>query len=383
MPKRIAAIARLDELERLGETFARQAGYEPELLSHWDAKQEIQREVETWLASAPRDASRVAYAFSSYLELEDRDLRERLLEEGDRGLVLTATGTTAIATVLMHLKNSGVDHLSVVTPAYFAVEALCQSLGLAVSFASIVRHAAQYRLPQEVELGPRSAVWLTMPVFGTSCYVDPAGIAGFIDALPTSVAVVMDEGLAFPDRPSLRRTRTMDRVIRIVTPNKAICINGEKVSFISAPRSAVDTLNDWSECVSGGIGASGMNALHFFRSAAFPATLGYARRVQAELRARMISVLHGLSAYQLDEGTDGHFVMIYWPKLPMSLLEHHESVLGLMAETGASAIPASRNKHPERYGLCFRVNLMRLDNAGLGALRRFAVALEAASASAS
>jgi histidinol-phosphate/aromatic aminotransferase/cobyric acid decarboxylase-like protein len=365
----------LDDLEELADGFKLANGYMPELLSHWDPKLEFELEIERWILQRQPTASLVQYIYSSYLEVDDR-VRARLHEGRERGLILTPSGTTSIATIVTYLRNIGVQHLHLITPAYFVVETLASSFGLSISFTEIVREHERYRLPENVRVGHHSAIWLTFPIYGTSCYISPSEVAVLIDALPSDVIVVVDESLAYPDRDSLSETKTIERVLRISTPHKALCVNGEKVSVITFPEHLSDALNAWSECFAGGIGASGLTALQFLASDSYDQAVMRSRQLAQSLRARMIHVLRGRKSVSLDKETDGHFVMLYWPTLPMFLSRKREFLESIINASGAVAIPASRNRHPEHYGFAFRVNLFRLDEAGLGGLRRLADVLD-------
>lgn len=375
LPPRIQAIASLDDLEELADAFKLDNGYYPELLSHWDPKPEFEAEIASWISRDEAPTSLVRYVYSSYLNIDNR-IRKRLGEGAERGLLLTPSGTTSIATVMTYLASIGIHHLSVVTPAYFVVEALAASLRVPVSFSEIIRKNRGYRLPDKLATKGLGAIWLTFPVYGASCYFSPTDVGRFIDSLPDDVIVIIDESLAYPDRDSLAETRSFDRVIRITTPHKSLCLNGEKISVVTFPAHLTDSLNAISECFAGGIGASGMRALRFLGSDFFDRTVTCSRELSQTLLARMLRVLGNRSTVSSDEGTDGHFVMLYWPHIPMSQSRDAAFLKAIVYESGAVPMPAARNRHPEAYGFAFRVNLLRLDDAGLGGLKRLADALD-------
>jgi histidinol-phosphate/aromatic aminotransferase/cobyric acid decarboxylase-like protein len=375
LPPRIDAITRLDDLEDLAEAFYLANGYVPELVSHWDPKPEFALEIEKWLVRETPPSSLIQYVYSSYLEIDDR-IRRRLGEDNNRGVVLTQSGTTSIATVVTYLNNIGIKQLHIVTPAYFAVESLASSFGLQLSFPQIVRRDGRYGLPKKHSIESRNAIWLTFPIYGTSSYIPPLYVASFIDALPADTIVIVDESLAYPDRNSLSETKTIDRVIRIATPQKALCMNGEKVSLITLPKHLSDSFNAWSECLAGGIGASGQNALQFLASDAFDVAATRSRQLVRSTFERMRRVLGSRATISLDQECDGHFVMLYWPALKMSLSNNRSFMKEIMDSSGSLPIPASRNRHPDRSGFAFRVNLFRLDDAGLGGLKRLSDVLD-------
>ncbi|MBI3699669.1 MAG: hypothetical protein HY242_04400 [Afipia sp.] len=375
LPPRIEAVTRLDDIEELADEFACENGYSPELLSHWDPKPEYACEIERWLVRKQQTSSLIQYVYSSYLKIDDR-VKYRLGEGDDRGVVLTHSGTTSIATVVTYLNNIGVKTLHIITPAYFAVESLGTSFGLSIVYAPILRNDGRYTLPKIKCDGSRNAIWLTFPIYGTSSYVSSGEVASFIDALPPDVIVIVDESLAYADRNSLSATTTTQRVIRIATPQKALCMNGEKVSLITVPGHLSDSFDAWSECLAGGIGASGQNALQFLASESFDVAVVRSRALVSSSLEKMRRIVGARKNVSLDEECDGHFAMIYWPALQMSLAEDRRALKEMIDASGAVPIPASRNRHPENYGFAFRVNLFRLDDAGLGGLKRLSDVLD-------
>lgn len=371
----ITAITRLDDLETLADEFEQREGFAPEYISHWDPKPEFESQIAGWISrSYTKPTSLVKYIYSSYLNFDDR-IKDRLNETADRSLVVTPSGTTSIATVLTYLKCVGVDSLHVVTPSYFAVETLGDALGLSIVFSNIVRRDACYEFP-EISPNSKDAVWLTLPIYGTSSYIAPSEVATFIDSLPPTVIVVVDESLSYLDRNSISETNTRDRVIRIATPHKALCINGEKVSIITAPSHLDTSFNSWTECLCGGIGANGMNALNFLVGDAFPIAVKHSRALNFQLHSQMKSAIGPRSSISTDQNTDGHFVTIYWPALPMSLSDDRLFMKEILDRSGVIPIPSSRNRHPSDYGFAFRVNLLKLDSAGLGGLKRLCDVLD-------
>lgn len=376
LPPRIDAIAQLDDIEDLIAQFQERNGYAPELLSHWDPKLEFAVEIERWLSPTVRLPPIISYFYSSYLPFDKR-LTRVLHETPSRGMLLTNSGTTSIATVIAYLASIGTQNLFVLTPCYFTVEAIASRFGLSVSFIAVERRHRRYSLPQVVRLPKRSALWLTLPIYGTSCYIAPTSVGLLIDSLPADSIAIVDESLAYPDRNGLSATKTISRSFRIATPHKALSVNGEKVSVVTFPPHLTDALNDWSECLAGGIGAAGMRALDFLIGASFTEAVRQSRVLARTSFTKMTGVLGNRPSVSLDQRPDGHFVMLYWPKLPMSLGRDTEVLTQLMQESGAAIMPASRSRHPEEYGFSFRVNLLRLDDAGLGALKRLADALDA------
>jgi histidinol-phosphate/aromatic aminotransferase/cobyric acid decarboxylase-like protein len=375
LPPRIKAIASLDDLEDLADRFILENGYGPELPSHWDPKLEFEAEISGWIPSPNSSASLTRYVYSSYLPIDDR-VQQRLHERPGRGFLLSPSSTASIATVIAYLSSIDTRTLHIITPAYFVIEALAGQMRIPTSFTSVVRHQRHYALPVDLELEEACAIWLTFPIYGTSSYVPANAVASFIDALPERAIVIVDESLSYSDRDSLSDVATIDRVIRIASPHKALCINGEKISIVTFPKHLWNSLHDWSDCFAGGIGASGLRAVQFLKSGAFDHAIDQSRLLYRRLLDRMNRILAKREAVSLDDATDGHFVMAYWPHIPMAASQDRGFMKRLMDESGAMPMPASRSRHPEDHGFAFRVNLLRLDDAGLGSLSRLADVLD-------
>jgi histidinol-phosphate/aromatic aminotransferase/cobyric acid decarboxylase-like protein len=375
LPPNIEAIGTLDDLEDLADEFTSHNGYQPELVSHWDPKPEFEAQIAGWVQGYNSSTSLARYVYSSYLP-EDHRIQKRLNERPGRSYLLLPSGTTSMAVVITYLSSVGIHNLHIVRPAYFVAEVLAAQMRMAVSFVEVVRDGRQYSLPKGTVVPQASALLLTFPVYGTSCYVSPRIVASFIDTLPEAVIVIVDESLAYPDRDSLAEVTTIHRVIRIASPHKALCVNGEKVSIVTFPRHLWSGLHAWSECFAGGIGASGLRAKRFLTSDAFDSAVGSSRALCRDLLHRAIQVLQKHPRISVDEGVDGHFIMVYWPHLPMTYSRDRDFMKQIIDESGAVPIPASRNGHPERYGFAFRINLLRLDDAGLGGLSRLARVLD-------
>jgi histidinol-phosphate/aromatic aminotransferase/cobyric acid decarboxylase-like protein len=378
-PPNVEAISKLNDLELLADQFTEHAGYAPELISHWNPKPSFASQIETGLDSTRRlAASLVDYVYSADITLDDR-VRVLLRESVDRSSLLTPSGTTSVVNVCAYLKNIGIERLIVLTPTFFAVEAVAQTFGISVTYIAVRRVENSYRLPVQItDVNPKiTATWLTVPVYCTSVYFTSADIGSFIDALPPEMIAVVDESLAYTDRPSLRDTKSSYRVLRICTPHKALCINGEKVSFVTFPTHLLENMDAWSDCFAGGIGAAGVRALGFLADDAYDRAVAKCRELSACSLSRLRRVLSLKQNIEIDRDTDGYFVMLYWPSLPASFGYDAEFLKKILAASGALPIPSLRNRHPAECGFCFRINLFRLDDAALGATSRLIDAINA------
>jgi histidinol-phosphate/aromatic aminotransferase/cobyric acid decarboxylase-like protein len=378
LPPNIDAVSKLTALENLGAEFSAQSGYAPELISHWNPKPAFSSQIESWLVRSRATVNLIDYAYPCDIPI-DSAIRTRLHEQSERNILLTPSGTTSVVNACAYLKNTGTKRLIILTPAYFTIEAVAGVFEIAASYIGVRRKPYGYELPQEIIIKqPRdTAVWLTLPVYGASIYFTPEDVASLIDALPPDTIVVVDETLAYSDRPSLLATKTTYRVIRISTPHKALCINGEKVSFVTFPAHLSENMDAWSSCFAGGIGAAGVRALAFIADRAYDRALTNVRALTRANLAKLEAMIRTKPYVCADKDTDGYFVMLYWPALPASLGEDKAFIAQMLAASGALPIPSSRNRHPPECGFSFRVNLFRLDDAALGATSRLIDAIGA------
>jgi hypothetical protein len=82
-----------------------------------------------------------------------------------------------------------------------------------------------------------------------------------------------------------------------------------------------------------------------------------------------------IDGVETDVEADGHFRHVYVPGLDASLQQDLPFLEKLVRDVGASFIPAARFGHPDTCGFCFRVNLLRLDDAAMGGLYRLVTVL--------
>jgi histidinol-phosphate/aromatic aminotransferase/cobyric acid decarboxylase-like protein len=376
-PPRVEAISKLNDLEALAESFAAKHGFEPELPSHWNPKPAFAAKIEGWATQPARSGSLVDYVYSSDVVL-DRRVRARLHEANERGILLTPSGTTSVVNVCAYLKNIGIRRLIVQTPVYFTVGAVAEVFGMAVSYVDAWRSDGRYILPSfHKPFDSKTAVWLTLPIYGASAYFEQQDVAATIDNLPQDIIVVVDESLAFPDRNCLKLTQSLDRVVRICTPHKSLCLNGEKVSFITVPSHLFENMDAWSDCFAGGIGAGGIRSLAFLADDAFDRACISARSLIGEQHKKFSVAVSRYRKISVDRDIDGYFAMLYWPELSSIIGEDHTFLTEILTNSQALPIPSTRNHHPAACGFCFRVNLFRLDDAGLGALDRLMHAVSA------
>jgi histidinol-phosphate/aromatic aminotransferase/cobyric acid decarboxylase-like protein len=369
----IEALEWLTALRKLRTEFAETYGFEPENLSHWNPKAQFRGELDALVAPPRSGPSFTDYVYTTDLN-HHQEVLDRLHEPGGRSCLFTPSGTTSIGNVIAYLRNIGVTAIGGVRPYYFAFEEFARFCGLDVKSFAVVRDpAGEYQLPpaKAVIDSGCTAVWLTSPVYGTSVYYNGAEVRSWLaDLAAADMIVIVDESLAHVDRATIAMATNPDRYFAIYVPHKALSLNGFRFSAVTFPAHLSDSFDQWSDLFSGGLPSDSMAALRHFCSPEYAAAVQTARAQQDRQAAKLRKLVAGMEGADLDPAGDGHFRHVYVPSVPAALQGDMAFLKGIFFTAGASFIPAARFGHPHQSGFCFRVNLLRLDDAAMGGLYR-------------
>jgi histidinol-phosphate/aromatic aminotransferase/cobyric acid decarboxylase-like protein len=369
----IEALEWLTALRKLRTEFGEIYGFEPENLSHWNPKAQFRDELNALVAPPRSSPSFTEYVYTTDLD-HHQEVLDRLHEPGGRSCLFTPSGTTSIGNVVAYLRNIGVTSVGAVRPYYFAFEEFAQFCGLVVQPFTVVRDpSGQYHLPsaKAVMDSGCTAVWLTSPVYGTSVYYDDAELRDWLaDLAAGGMIVIVDESLAHVDRATIASTSDLDRYFAIYVPHKALSLNGFRFSAMTFPAHLSDSFDQWSDLFSGGLPSDSMAALRHFCSPDYATAVGVARAQQDRQADKLRKLAGGIEGVDLDPTADGHFQHVYVRDVPAALQTDMTFLKGIFFAAGASFIPAARFGHPLQSGFCFRVNLLRLDDAAMGGLYR-------------
>ncbi|HEX4693568.1 hypothetical protein [Sphingomonas sp.] len=368
----IASLEWLALLSDIRQRFADRFGYKPDNLSYWNPKPLLGAEVERRITPPRVPGSLTEYTYTSDLDLH-ADIPRILGEPPGRSCLFTPSGTTSIANVVAYLRNAGVGTIAAVQPHYFAFSEFARFCGVGIASFDVERGADGYHLPSapQVIASGAGAAWISNPVYGTSVYYDEDELREWLAAVTDSgIIVVVDESLAYADRAVTAVATDASLLIGIYVPHKALSLNGFRFSAVTFPEQLHASLEQWSDLFSGGLSAGNLDAIRHFSNPTFGRDMAIARAIQGELGGRMEMVVSEFSFVEHDRAADGHFRQLYFPALDASWQYNRDFLERLIFATGASFIPSARFSHPASSNFCFRINLFRLDDAGVGALHR-------------
>lgn len=121
--------------------------------------------------------------------------------------------------------------------------------------------------------------------------------------------------------------------------------------------------------LSGGLSLSAIIAIQHFVSASFDGYRESFSQLLRKTRDWHVDLVDGCDgAVDLDEGSEGHFVMAYVPGLAAKLGSRIDFLAEILRETGCIIVSGFHSAFPERRGFCFRINLARDSEAFRDAL---------------
>lgn len=352
-------------IEHLEDDYRLRFGANPFNLSHWDPGPAYRREISRVL-QFHGNPDAINYFFTYELE----ELKDALVRafgfRNARVALLTNSGTNSTAAVVHRLSQSGVRHALIFTPCYFSVLRACEMFGITTHVIPFHRNGGSYQMPAPPEVGDDTVVWVTNPVFSTGCYVD-------VDWLPDLVrrggSVVLDETLAVAQRSLTFHMPDDGRWFALHSPHKTLNVNGVKFSAVVGPRDADDSLEQWSDIISGGLAASTVMAIRHFLSPNFAACREILQSFTSAAFATLMDRSRELM-FDVDQWTAGNFASVYLRDVPGWRGMDEPWLRRIMEASGVTVFPSVVSGADPSWGFGFRVNLTRYDASWIGALTR-------------
>lgn len=214
-------------------------------------------------------------------------------------------------------------------------------------------------------------MWITNPIYSTGLYSLEANCDLLRQIADAGAVVVADESLALRPTAIARCLGGHENFVGLYTPHKSICMNGVKFSIVVVHPRHKTTLEDWAEVLFGGLSLSATIAIQHFVTSSFDEYRENFSRLMRRTRDWHVDLVDGFDgAVELDEGSEGHFVMAYVPGLVAEHGSRIDFLAELLQQTGCMVVPGSHSGLPEGSGFCFRVNLARDSEAFRHALPR-------------
>jgi aspartate/methionine/tyrosine aminotransferase len=359
----------IHQIESLMSQWRVDHGIAPVNVSYWNPSNEVLQNVQTQAPPSSflnpltslRSCDPIPYRYSQGLPSTEAVLSKLGFSADRVGALITENGTTSISTVANWLKLNGVTEVTLLTPYYFATSHSLLRLGISVREVALERTAGgAYRLPRDLALQSHQAVWLTNPIYSTGLYSLEASCDLLRQIADAGTIVIADESLALRPTAIARSLGGHDNFVGIYTPHKSICMNGVKFSIVVTRPRHQATLEDWAEVLSGGLSLSAIIAIQHFVTSSFDGYRESFSQLMRKTRDWHVDLVDGFDgAIELDQGSEGHFIMAYVPGLAAKLGSRIDFLAEILQETGCIMVPGFHSGFPERSGFCFRINLAR------------------------
>ena len=367
----------IHQIESLMSQWRADHGTAPVHVSHWNPSNEVLQNLQTQVPPSSflnpltslQTCDPIPYRYSQGLPSTEAVLSKLGFSADRVGALITENGTTSISTVANWLKLNGITEVTLLTPYYYATSYSLLRLGISIREIALERTAGgAYRLPGDLALLSHQALWVTNPVYSTGLYSLEASCDLLRRIADSGAIVIADESLALRPTATARSLGGHDNFVGIYTPHKSICMNGVKFSIVVTHPRHQATLEDWAEVLSGGLSLSVSSIQHFVTSS-FDGYRESFLQLMRKTRDWHIDLVDGFDGtVELDEGSEGHFVMAYVPGLAAKLGSRIDFLAEILQETGCIIVPGFHSGFPERSEFCFRVNLARDSEAFRDAL---------------
>jgi histidinol-phosphate/aromatic aminotransferase/cobyric acid decarboxylase-like protein len=370
---RVPELAWLEVFNGLATRYETHYGEKPLNLSHWDPSPEWEA-ISCGVRLSTTDVA--TYIYSELLDIHP-SIRQKIGVSSDgKSSFLCNSGTAGIACALNYLKRMDVRKLHVISPSYYALDHQAAVFGITLERSFVRRRNRRYSLPaMAATCEPGSVIWVTNPIFCTSCYYGEEDLRLLNELLEAGVWVFADECLAMHGRELGRTLGHHERFVGIYTPHKSICINGMKFSVLIGPAAAHAAFQEWSDVFAGGLAVSTLMAVKHFLTAQYEDVQELVRRGLTQNLGRMQALLDRFSYVESDQGIDGHFTMCFIPHIRAEMGVSPEFLWNVISTSGSSFYPGIRNHFDPRWGFCFRTNLARYSPRFEASLHRVLLAL--------
>ena len=349
----------LDDVEYLEKKFK-----DITKLSYWNPEEKIIRFLNESI-KIPEHRNVVEYIFSYEL---DYSTKESMLKKfgiwsqsNNAEIVITPSGTASIYSVINLLKKKNINKIGVVAPVYFSFEHVCNNLDVNFECFYLKSKDGSFILrdPDRLDILAYDAIWITNPVYCTSVFYDDLkrDISRWLDL---GKVVVFDESLCLYGYELIREFQFHENLISILSPHKALCVNGMKFSGIVTSKANSIILNEWLDIIVGCLSISNKKAIDHFLSDNFDqVNFDFITKVLIPNQKSIFEICRKYGVIT-DITSLGGFMTLYFKNIPLDYFDKPSNLKEMMNLTNCSFIPGSRNYFDPKEGFCFRVNLSRV-----------------------
>lgn len=318
-------------------------------------------------------ANPISYIFSSdFGDYTKRLILKQWNYSTDKDIIFFNSGSEAILNTLYLLSHQGCKKIYLLCPTYFSIEPICNSLSIECIKLFLIRENGRYSLPENFEkhIDNNECLWITNPIYCTGTlysYNDLERIRKVV--VDKDLYLINDESLSLRQHALTCTFETLEHYINIITPHKALCTNGLKFSSVIIPKSFYAIMDKWVDILEGCLGVGAKIAIKHFLSAQYDDYEHSFCRSIEENRGIITEIVNQYPI-SFDIHSKSYLLSVYFNSLPYNYLDEICQMKSLIHYTNAYVIPGSKNSFPFTEGLSFRINLCRVDEPYLYALKR-------------
>lgn len=343
-------------------------------LSYWNPEEKVIQFLNESI-KVPEHSNIVEYIFSYDL---GESTKENILKKfgirspaNNADIVITPSGTASIYSVVNLLKKKNINKIGVVAPVYFSFEHVCNNLDVNFECFYLKSKANSYILGEQdkLEVLSHDVIWITNPVYCTSVFYDELkkDISKWLDL---GKMIVLDESLCLHGYELIREFQFHENLISILSPHKALCVNGMKFSGIVTSKANSIVLNEWLDIIVGCLSISNKKAIDHFLSNNFDqVNSSFINRVLVPNQKLVFNICREYDVIT-DVTSLGGFMTLYFKNIPLDYFDKTSNLQEMMKITNCSFIPGSRNYFDPQEGFCFRINLSRVTEKCLDDLEK-------------
>lgn len=282
-------------------------------------------------------------------------LKEKLGIGETQNFIISANNTLSILMIANMLKQVECKSLCLVKPMYFSTYESLNLLDVPYKTKAGVIKDNKMFLPSIKELEEFDYIWITSPFFCSSIYFQNEDIKKLKYLQENGKTIIADEAYSYVT--CCLSKKSFSPNITILSPSKAISINGLKFSTIIYDEKYDDLFNQWTDVLHGNLSISNTEAIRHFLSINYEECFKYHLSFIEKALKEIKQVLLYYPDFKLLDNTLGNMIMIYNSKIKFNIINQKNFFHKMMSSTNAFILPGYFHDYCDKNGFCFRINL--------------------------
>jgi aspartate/methionine/tyrosine aminotransferase len=357
----IPRLNQIEEIEALEEEFHKEKGIYPTNVSSWHVSPSFTALMQRTI-HLPKNTEWIKYKYTYNLpQGVNISVKQKLglnKISDDVAIVYFPNNTISIVNIVNYLCRSGISSVGVVNPAYFSVVHATSLSGQRCQEFSMKNIQGDWHIPvNELLKSKVQAIWITSPIYSTGIYYSEENIHEIELLLQESIMIVIDESFCLPGHELFPRLFGKGDIISILSPHKAICINGLKFSAVLCSRELQDAFEQWCDVFSGNLPPSSVSAIFHFDSDNYNICYHAFNDYISPVKAFVHSLPAQFQRVSCDTRFKGSLATLFINGISNEVFNSLAFTKILMCKTYALFYPGFLNGFNESHEPCFRINL--------------------------